>query len=36
MYMISALNPTMQSYKTLLQTTGWNAKGLYTQFVILV
>ncbi|KOY80972.1 GNAT family N-acetyltransferase [Lysinibacillus macroides] len=30
MYITSTLNPTMEAYKALHQTTGWNAKGLYT------
>ncbi len=29
-YVISESIPSMESYKTLHQTTGWNAKGLYT------
>ncbi|MED3797981.1 GNAT family N-acetyltransferase [Lysinibacillus capsici] len=30
MYIIKETNPTIDSYKALHQTTGWNAKGLYT------
>lgn len=30
MYIIKETNPTIESYKALHQTTGWNAKGLYT------
>ena len=29
-YVISKSNSSMKSYKALHQTTGWNAKGLYT------
>ena len=30
MYIIKETNPTIDSYKALHQTTGWNAKGQYT------
>lgn len=30
MYIIKETNPMIDSYKALHQTTGWNAKGLYT------
>ncbi|WP_155591668.1 GNAT family N-acetyltransferase [Lysinibacillus cavernae] len=30
MDIIRDLNPTLEQYKALHQTTGWNAKGLYT------
>lgn len=29
-YIISETNPTFEDYQALHQTTGWNAKGLYT------
>lgn len=30
MYTISEQNPSFEDYQALHQTTGWNAKGLYT------